>query len=594
MKLNDLKVRTKVIILSVFLLLITLIMCLLSIDNQYGQYETGIASLEESIRLDYDNNIKSQVEIAVSLLEGVYEKYESNEITLEEAKKLGADLLRGLHFGVDGYFWADTYDGDNVVLLGGDSEGTNRLGLVDVNGKEIVKDIIAAGRQEGGGYTDYWFPKPGEEEALPKRSYSLAFEPFSWVIGTGNYTDYIDDVINSVAAQEKEKMKNDIVDFIIIFCVSFLVALGAIIYLSHNISSAFKIFSKYLHALAGGNFKDSLPEKFSKRKDDFGLLAIEMEEMKHSVGGLIRNTKTEANQINQVVLEVDNNINSLSGNIEDVSATTQQLAAGMEETAASAQELNSTSLEIETAIKTIAEKSMNGAQKALEISKRATETKSSVSESQHNMEKIRVDIEGRLKEALERSKVVSEINVLSQAIMGITAQTNLLALNAAIEAARAGEAGKGFSVVAEEIRNLAEQSKQMVEQIQHVTVDVTVAVDNLSESADALLDFVAKDVADSFNRFLNTADDYNDDANYVDSLISDFSVTAEELLTSIQSVILAVNQVSLAANEGAAGTSDIAQKVSEVNEKTVEVAELVGITSKSSQKLENEIEQFII
>ena len=54
------------------------------------------------------------------------------------------------------------------------------------------------GQEADGGYTDYVFPKEGETEPSPKRSYSKAFEPFGWVIGTGNYTDYIDDQVASI------------------------------------------------------------------------------------------------------------------------------------------------------------------------------------------------------------------------------------------------------------------------------------------------------------------------------------------------------------------------------------------------------------
>ncbi len=76
--------------------------------------------------------------------------------------------------------------------------------------------------------------------------------------------------------------------------------------------------------------------------------------------------------------------------------------------------------------------------------------------------------EKELSEAIEKSKSVEKINVLSEAILKITEQTNLLALNAAIEAARAGEAGKGFSVVAEEIRKLAEESNNTANEIQEI------------------------------------------------------------------------------------------------------------------------------
>ena len=118
MRFRDIKVRTKIIILSVFLLSAMAAIGLISLVNQNKTLENNLAVLEDSIKSDFDNNIKQQVETAVSILNNVYHKYETGEMTLEEAKSEGADLLRGLSYGEGGYFWADTYEGDNVVLLG--------------------------------------------------------------------------------------------------------------------------------------------------------------------------------------------------------------------------------------------------------------------------------------------------------------------------------------------------------------------------------------------------------------------------------------------------------------------------------------------
>jgi methyl-accepting chemotaxis protein len=131
--------------------------------------------------------IKSQIETAISMLQAVYAKQQQGELTIEQAKQLGADLLRGLRYGQDGYFWADTTEGISVVLYGRkDFEGKNRLEYKDAKGKFIIRDFIAKAKA-GGGYVDYWFPKMDETVPLPKRSYVQLFEPFGWVIGTGYY-----------------------------------------------------------------------------------------------------------------------------------------------------------------------------------------------------------------------------------------------------------------------------------------------------------------------------------------------------------------------------------------------------------------------
>ena len=131
--------------------------------------------------------IKSEVETAVSMLQAVYAMHQHGEMTLDRAKKLGADLLRELRYGDDGYFWADTTEGVNVVLYGRkDVEGRNRLEAKDQNGMFFIKEFLALAKS-GGGYVEYWFPKKGETIAQPKRSYVLLFKPFGWVVGSGYY-----------------------------------------------------------------------------------------------------------------------------------------------------------------------------------------------------------------------------------------------------------------------------------------------------------------------------------------------------------------------------------------------------------------------
>lgn len=137
-----------------------------------------------------DALIKNQVQTAVSMLDGVYKKVQAKKITLAAAKIEGANLLRDLRYdNGQGYFWADTVEGVNVVLYGNkDVEGKNRLNAKSGT-VEYIKAMITAGQLPNGGYTEYSFPKIGETVAKPKRSYTLLYKPFNWVIGTGYYLE---------------------------------------------------------------------------------------------------------------------------------------------------------------------------------------------------------------------------------------------------------------------------------------------------------------------------------------------------------------------------------------------------------------------
>ena len=136
-----------------------------------------------------DALIKSEVETAVSMLAAIQMKHLLGEMTQAQAKKLGADLLRELRYGDEGYFWADTDKGYNVVLYGRkDVEGTNRIDARDSDGVLYIREFLRLAR-DGGGFVEYRFPKLGEKTPVPKRSYVKPFKPFGWVIGSGYYKE---------------------------------------------------------------------------------------------------------------------------------------------------------------------------------------------------------------------------------------------------------------------------------------------------------------------------------------------------------------------------------------------------------------------
>lgn len=591
---NNLRVRTKMLLNCVLSAVVILSIAILSVRGMNDIGNAALVKLDETIRMDYDNNVKSQVESVISLLDTVNKQYEQGKYTLDEAKKIAADLVRDLKYGEAGYFWIDTIDGTNVVFLGKDTEGTNRLSLKDANGFEMIKEIIRVGQLEGGGYTDYVFPKPGETEPLPKRSYSKSFEPFGWVVGTGNYTDYIDKAI----AEETQAVTNStnekvlMIITISIICLLILIVISTLI--TVEIVGALKTTMAYIKVLANGDFSEHLPDKYLKRKDEFGTLSMEVEAMKNQVGVLLEQVKDEATIISNVVSNVKKNMFDLNGEIEGISATTQELSASTEATAASAQEINAMSHEIDLAAKNIAEKSSEGAVHVVEIFKRAENAKADTKSQRSNTLRMHKEIEESLEKALQDVKIVDQIEVLSESIMSITDQTNLLALNAAIEAARAGEAGKGFSVVADEIRSLAEQSKNAVARIQSVTTEVTGSVENLAEDASKLLNFVSKDVAYTLDMFEGISDSYSNDARFVDELVTDFSATSEELLASIEGVLKSMEDISNASQDVASGATDIAERSSDVMDRSTIVAKEIDKSQEVVQNLNQEISKFKI
>ena len=591
---NNVKVQTKLIIVMLATIVALVLCAVISSESMKQLQSKALETLEADERASYDEQIKQQVDNVISLCQTIYDQYQAGVYTEEEAKKLAADEIRQLRYGDAGYFWVDQYDGTNVVLLGNDTEGTNRMETKDANGYQMVKEIIRVGQEADGGYTDYVFPKEGETEPSPKRSYSKAFEPFGWVIGTGNYTDYIDDQVASIEKDFSSYVTGRMTLFIISTLIEGIIVVLLLIMIIISIIRPLKKCISSIGVMEQGDFSQAMGTALLKRRDDFGKLAASLESMRNEMSGLIGEVKRQATEITRMVQEIDDNIQALDEEIENVSATTEELAAGMEETAASSEEINAMSHEIESAAKSIATRSQDGATEADDIRDRAVGIKKTTTENDERTKAIHAEINEGLTKALEDIKVVDQIGVLAESIMEITGQTNLLALNASIEAARAGEAGKGFAVVADEIRVLAEQSKAAVVHIQDVTKNVVESVTNLADGAKKLLEFVGTDVVDSFAGFSDMADSYSNDAGSIDALVTDFSASSEQLLASINGVMDAIGEVSKAATEGATGTNDIAEKTGVVVEKAAEIKEKAEAAHHAADKLQQNVEHFIV
>ena len=190
----NLKVRTKLIILTAVAAVSMCVMGIMNMNSMEESYQQSISSMKQVLYDDYDAQIRGQVESVITLLEKIYAECQDGAYTEEEAKKLAANIVRELRYGESGYFWIDTYEGDNIVLLGQETEGTNRLDTKDSHGYQMIKDIIKNGRQQDGGFTEYYYPKEDNTDVFPKRAYSKSFEPWEWVVGTGNYVDELENL----------------------------------------------------------------------------------------------------------------------------------------------------------------------------------------------------------------------------------------------------------------------------------------------------------------------------------------------------------------------------------------------------------------
>ncbi|NLB19265.1 MAG: methyl-accepting chemotaxis protein, partial [Clostridium sp.] len=334
--------------------------------------------------------------------------------------------------------------------------------------------------------------------------------------------------------------------------------------------------------VANGDFTIEIE---TNSKDEVGMVMAGFQSMVENLKNLINNINVSADTAQHSSQGLSESVVEVTTQGQDISAAVEQIAAGMEETSASIQEVAATNQDVGEAANRLQEKARNGLGKANEIEERANQMKVGAKASKLDAQSI---YEEKLKEvqiAISDSKVVSEVVSMTEVISNIAEQTNLLALNAAIEAARAGESGRGFSVVAEEIRKLAEYSSTTAGDIKKVISKVQMAVDGLTLNTGEILDFINNKVTPDYDRLEENSIQYAEDADYVKGLINEFEQGASHIASSIFEVNMAIDGVSAAIEEASAST----QEISSSTEATANSLRVIADSAKDQEKIAQEL-----
>ncbi|WP_160688126.1 methyl-accepting chemotaxis protein [Clostridium sp. C2-6-12] len=407
------------------------------------------------------------------------------------------------------------------------------------------------------------------------------------------------DKFNEVASKNIEtsinSIENDIRNTIILIGISVLALVIIFVltwrYISKNIVTPITTILSKLNEMSnnGGDLTQRI-DFYSN--DEIGEMAKSFNLMQDAFRQIIHVVINESRNVENKVEKTNENIDKLSELIEGVYATTEELSSGMEETAASTEEMSNTTSLINLDIKGIAEKAKKEAENSKLIKNRANELKNKAVYSMENAKKINSQTQSKLLEAIEKSKEVEKIKVLSEAILEIASQTNLLALNASIEAQRAGEAGKGFSVVAEEIRKLAEDSKNTVSEISNISNVVMGIVENLVSTSQDMIKFINVDVINDYEMIVKTGEQYSEDASMVYDMTTEFSNKSNKTLEAMIRVVDAVKQINDSNSDLADGTNNIAENMNTISESSGNVVELIKEVSVSTNKLVGMVNNF--
>ena len=306
-----------------------------------------ISKTSKSAYTDYENamdygykiEIKSQVQAAISVIKKEYDRFQAGEISEEQAKFNAKEIVRAMRYRNDatGYFWID--DRDYILVK---NEGANRFNLTDSNGVKIIQEIFKA-CSSGGGFNQFMFTKSDGVTVAPKLAYSGIFEPWGWMISTGNYYDDIQNQISG-KKQEIQNMYRSMINMIIV-TLAILVAVAVIFYciVLKAIIHPLEIVDKSVYDIANGNADltkrikssnllefNTIAESFNSFADKLQNIVVEIKnssEQLSEVGVTLENSSTETASS---VTEILANINSAGNQIDKESESVTETAVAVQ------------------------------------------------------------------------------------------------------------------------------------------------------------------------------------------------------------------------------------------------------------------------
>jgi methyl-accepting chemotaxis protein len=395
-----------------------------------------------------------------------------------------------------------------------------------------------------------------------------------------------------VGAMERKELLNDtdVIKKTIMYTVIIIAVIAGFIavFASGTITKKIILLKNTFEKAAGGDLTVRVD---IKSKDEFEELASYFNLMISKIGELLSNVKVSSNvilsssdSIGKMAMETNAAINEVATTIDQVAQGSSDQAQDM---AAGVDAVNELATKIDH-IDNVTSKMANISDKSNKLSEQGLEVMIALKDKTEKSNSASIQV---AEVVSDMNTTTGQIGLITDTINQIASQTNLLALNAAIEAARAGEAGRGFSVVADEIRKLAEQSTNATQQIQGLIEDIKgkseLAVKTMEESKEIVLEQnqAVTHTNDIFEKILSTIKEIMIEIKNIQASVVETNKGKDEIVSKMQNISVVSEENSASAEEVSATTEEVTAAMNEFTNSASELSEL-------SKQLESQINMF--
>ncbi len=514
-----------------------------------------------------DAGTQSVVETALGTMTYYQGLEAAGELSREEAQASARAVVETMRYGDGDYLWIHD---DGLVMqmhpIKPELNGADVSGTEDPNGVRLFVEMNEVVAAEGAGFVPYMWPKPGSEEPQPKVSYVAGFEPWGWIIGSGVY---VDDVEAAVAADRRLLMVGGLLLFVTVVAAGFVVR-SALRQLRKIVASASQISTGDLDGVEPLEVDDrGMAGELASAFNDMTAMLTQVDAQiervaqgnyvaEHEVPGeLGRRFDTMRHSLETMVQRLGDSSSALASSASELFGSIDRIGTSAELTAAQATAASNAGDDVSARVGTVstAIDQMNStiAEVATSASEAAEVADEAVEAARNSSTVI-----GKLGESSD------QIGDMIKVINSIAEQTNLLALNATIEAARAGESGRGFAVVANEVKDLADQTAGVTEEI--------------AARVQAILADTASAVAAN-EQIRATIDRVNEISTSIASAVEEQSVTTAEIGRNIEETAASSHGI-------ASSIGNVAQAAGQTTNSVAETRDSVESMKRVAQELD--------